>query len=324
MASWGMHRIAGAVGLMLSSMCASLGAQTYPAKPVRIIVPFAPGGGTDILARFVAQQLTVSLRSPFLVENKPGAGGRIGIEAGVKAAPDGYTLLMISSSYSVNPAVYKLSFDPVSDITAVIQISQGPQLLVANPQLGVNSLPELIAMAKQRPGSITFASSGTGSITQVAMELICLRAGVKMTHVPYKGTGPALSDTLAGYTDVFLSAPSALLPHVKDGRLRALAVTSRRRAAALPDVPTVEESGLPGFETILWHGIIGPKGMPREIVEQLNAGIGMLLTKKETVERLHSEAAEPAGGTPEAFLDRIRSEVALWRKVVAQSGIRAE
>ena len=319
-----MHRIARAIGLVLTLTCAPLAAQTYPAKPVRIIVPFAPGGGTDIMARLVAQELTVSLGKPFFVENKPGAGGLIGIEAGVKAAPDGYTLLIVSSSYSVNPALYKLDFDPISDITAIIEISQGPQLLVANPRLGVNSLRELIAMAKQRPGRITFASSGPGSITQVGMELICLMADMKMTHIPYKGTGPALSDTIAGQTDVFLSAPSALLPHVRAGRLRALAVTSGRRAEALPEVPTVAEAGLPGFETVLWHGLIAPKGLPRGIVEQLHAGVSMLLTKKEAIEHLRSDTAEPAGGTPDEFLDRITSDIALWRKVVAESGIHAE
>lgn len=319
-----LHRIAHAVGLILGLTCATLGAQTYPAKPVRIIVPFAPGGGTDIIARLVAQQLTVSLGNPAFVENKPGAGGLIGVEAGIKAAPDGYTLLIVSSSYAVNPALYKLDFDPVSDITAIIQISQGPQLLVANPQLGVNSLRDLIAMAKQRPGSITFASSGPGSITHVGMELICLTAGIKLTHIPYKGTGPALNDTIAGQTNVFLSAPSALLPHVKAGRLRALAVTSSRRAAVLPGVPTVEESGLPGFETTLWHGLIGPKSLPPGIVERLHAAVSTLLTRKETIEHLHSDTAEPAGGTPDEFRDRIRSDIALWRKVVAESGIHAE
>lgn len=324
MTSQGMHRIASAIGLILALTGAPLAAQTYPAKPVRIIVPFAPGGGTDIMARLIAQELTVSLGKPFFVENKPGAGGLIGIEAGVKAAPDGYTLLIVSSSYSVNPALYKLDFDPIADITAIIEISQGPQLLVANPRLRVNSLRDLIAMAKQKPASITFASSGPGSITQVAMELICLMADMKMTHVPYKGTGPALSDTIAGQTDVFLSAPSALLPHVKAGRLRALAVTSGRRAAALPEVPTVAESGLPGFETVLWHGLIGPKGIPRGIVGQLHAHVGILLTRREAIEHLRSDTAEPAGGTPEEFLDRITSDIALWHKVVAESGIHVE
>lgn len=319
-----MHRIARAIGLTFALTCAPSGAQPYPAKPVRIIVPFAPGGGTDIMARLVAQQLTASLGSPFFVENKPGAGGLIGIEAGVKAAPDGYTLMIVSSSYPVNAALRKLDFDPISDITAIIQISQGPQLLVANPQLGANSLRDLIAMAKQKPGVITFASSGPGTITHIGMELVCLMADMKMTHVPYKGTGPALSDTIAGHVDVFLSAPSALLPHVKAGRLRALAVTSRTRADVLPEVPTVEESGLPGFETTLWHGLIGPKGLPGGMVEQLHAAVSMLLTRNEAIENLHSDAAAPAGGTPEDFLDRIKSDIALWRNVVAKSGIHTE
>lgn len=324
MTSCGMHRIARAIGLMLALACAPAGAQPYPAKPVRIIVPFAPGGGTDIMARLVAQQLTASLGNAFVVENKPGAGGLMGIEAGVRAAPDGYTLLLVSSSYSVNAALYKLDFDPISDITAIIQFSQGPQLLVANPKLGAKSLGDLVAMAKQRPGRITFASSGPGSITQVAMELICLMADVKMTHVPYKGTGPALSDTIAGHVDVFLSAPSALLPHVRAGRLRALAVTSRQRAEALPEVPTVEESGLPRYETILWHGLIGPKGMPREMVQRLNGAVGALLTRNDAIEHLRQDAAAPAGGTPDDFLDRIKGDIALWREVVAKSGIHAE
>ena len=276
------------------------------------------------MARFVAQRLTASSGSPFIVDNKPGAGGLIGIEAGVKSAPDGYTLVMVSSSYSVNPALYKLNFDPVADITPVIQLSQGPDLLVVNPALPVSSLQELVALAKQRPGAISFASSGQGSITHVAMELLCSLSAIKMMHVPYKGTGPALSDTVAGHADVFLSAPSALLPYVKSGRLRALAVTTRMRTPALPDVPTVEETGFPGFEAILWHGLIGPKGIPQKIVDRLHADVSRLLVSKDAVEHLRNDASAPAGGTPEQFLDQIRKEIALWRKVVEESGIKAQ
>jgi tripartite-type tricarboxylate transporter receptor subunit TctC len=276
------------------------------------------------MARFVAQRLTASSGSPFVVDNKPGAGGLIGIEAGVKSAPDGYTLVMVSSSYSVNPALYKLNFDPVADITPVIQLSQGPQLLVVNPALPASSLQELVALAKQRPGAISFASSGQGSITHVAMELLCSLSAIKMMHVPYKGTGPALSDTVAGHADVFLSAPSALLPYVKSGRLRALAVTTRMRTPALPDVPTVEETGFPGFEMILWHGLIGPKGIPQKIVDRLHADVSRLLVSKDAVEHLRNDASAPAGGTPEQFLDQIRKEIALWRKVVEESGIKAQ
>ena len=276
------------------------------------------------MARFVAQRLTASSGSPFVVDNKPGAGGLIGIEAGVKSAPDGYTLVMVSSSYSVNPALYKLNFDPVADITPVIQLSQGPDLLVVNPALPVSSLQELVALAKQRPGAISFASSGQGSITHVAMELLCSLSAIKMMHVPYKGTGPALSDTVAGHADVFLSAPSALLPYVKSGRLRALAVTTRMRTPALPDVPTVEETGFPGFEAILWHGLIGPKGIPQKIIDRLHADVSRLLVSKDAVEHLRNDASAPAGGTPEQFLDQIRKEIALWRKVVEESGIKAQ
>ena len=276
------------------------------------------------MARFVAQRLTALSGSPFIVDNKPGAGGLIGIEAGVKSAPDGYTLVMVSSSYSVNPALYKLNFDPVADITPVIQLSQGPQLLVVNPALPASSLQELVALAKQRPGAISFASSGQGSITHVAMELLCSLSAIKMMHVPYKGTGPALSDTVAGHADVFLSAPSALLPYVKSGRLRALAVTTRMRTPALPDVPTVEETGFPGFEMILWHGLIGPKGIPQKIVDRLHADVSRVLVSKDAVEHLRNDASAPAGGTPEQFLDQIRKEIARWRKVVEEFGIKAQ
>lgn len=318
------YAIAGLIGLLLCLACSFAHAQPYPIKPVRIIVPFAPGGGTDLMARFIAQRLAAATGGSFFVDNKPGAGGLIGIETGVKSAPDGYTLLVVSSSYSVNPALYKLAFDPVADITPIVQISRGPQLLVVNPTLPANSLQELIALAKQRPGAITFASSGQGSITHVATELLCSLSGMKMTHIPYKGTGPALTDTVAGHADVFLSSPSALLPYVKSGRLRALAVTTRTRAPALPDVPTVEESGFPGFESILWHGLIGPKGIPRAIVERLHADLSAILASKDAAEHLRNDAAVPAGGTPEQFLDQIRKEIILWRKVAEDSGIHAQ
>jgi tripartite-type tricarboxylate transporter receptor subunit TctC len=316
--------VAALIGLLAAVVCSLARPQAYPAKPVRIIVPFAPGGGTDLMARFIAQRLAAASAGSFFVDNKPGAGGLIGIESGVKAAPDGYTLLVVSSSYSVNPALYKLGFDPVADITPIIQISRGPQLLVVHPALPVNSLQELIALAKQRPGAISFASAGQGSITHVATELLCSLTGMKMTHVPYKGTGPALTDTVAGHTDVFLSAPSALLPYVKSGRLRALAVTTRTRAAALPDVPTIEESGFPGFETILWHGLIGPKGIPQNIVEQLRAEVNAILGTKEAAEHLRDDAAVPAGGSAEQFRDQIRNEILLWHKVAEDAGIHAQ
>lgn len=299
-------------------------AQQYPTKPVRIIVPFAPGGGSDFIARFIAQRLGAGLGQQAIVENKPGAGGMLGIEAGVKSPPDGYTLTLIASSYTVNPSIYKFSFDPVSDITPIIQLSQGPLLVVVRPSLPVKSTQELIALAKTKPGQINFASSGQGSVIHMATELFQSMAGIKMNHIPYKGTGPALTDTIGGQTDVFFSSTATAMPHVQSGKLRAIAVTSAKRIAALPNVPTVAESGLPGYEVTLWHGLIGPKGLPRPIVERLNGEATKALKLKETAAQLQNDGVAPAGGTPEQFLARIKKEIGVWRKVAAAAGVKAE
>ena len=299
-------------------------AQNYPAKPVRIIVPFAPGGGSDFIGRFIAQRLTDSLGKQVIVENKPGAGGVLGIEQGVKSAPDGYTLVLIASSYTVNPAIYKLSFDPVGDITPIIQLSQGPLLVVVRPSLPAKNLKELIALAKSKPGQINFASSGQGSVIHLATELFDTMAGVKMNHIPYKGTGPALTDTIGGQTDVFFSSTATAMPHVQAGKLRALAVTTAKRIPALPDVPTVAEAGVPGYDVVLWHGLIGPKGMPKEIVARVNAEAMKALKLKETAQQLQNDGVAPAGGTPEEFGATIKKEIAMWRKVVTDAGVKVE
>ncbi len=298
-------------------------AQDWPTKPVKIVVPFAPGGGSDFIARYVAKRLTDELKQPFIVENKPGAGGNIGTEQGIKAPPDGYTLTLIASSYTVNPSVYKLNFDPVADITPIIQISQGPLIVVVTPSLPVKTLQELIAFSKAKPNEVNFASSGQGSIIHAATEMFNLRAGTKMTHVPYKGSGPALTDTLAGTTQVFFSSASTIMPQVQAGKLRAIAVTTPKRIAALPNVPTVAESGVPGYEVTLWHGLIGPKGMPPAIVDKINATVGGALKLKETEEKLQSDGVSPAGGSPQQFAAVIKSEIELWRKVVADANITA-
>src|SRR5256714_230848 len=261
-------------------------AQQYPAKPVRIIVPFAPGGGSDFIARFRARRLTGGLGKQVIVENKPGAGGVLGIEQGIKAPADGYTLTLIASSYTVNPSIYKLNFDPVSDITPIIQMSQGPLLVVVRPSLPVNSIKDLIGLAKAKPGQVNFASSGQGSVIHLATELFASMAGVKMNHIPYKGTGPALTDTLGGQTDVFFSSTATAMPHVQSGKLRAVAVTTAKRIPALPKVPTIAESGVPGYDVPLWHGIIGPKGLPRAVVDRLNSEVTKALKLKETADQL--------------------------------------
>jgi len=309
---------------LLASFALPVQAQQYPSKPVRIVVPFAPGGGSDFIARFMAQRLTETLGSQVIVENKPGAGGVLGIELGVKSPADGYTLTLIASSYTVNPSIYKLNFDPVADITPIIQLSQGPLLVVVSPGVPVKTIKELIALAKSKPGEVTFASSGQGSVIHLATELFDTMAGIKMNHIPYKGTGPALTDTLAGQTNVFFSSTANAMPHVKGGKLRAIAVTTAKRIPALPEVPTIAESGVPGYDVVLWHGLIGPKGLPRAVVDRINAEVTKSLKLKETAEQLQNDGVAPAGGTPEQFAAQIKKEIGVWKKVAADAGVKAE
>jgi tripartite-type tricarboxylate transporter receptor subunit TctC len=317
-----MRRLCASFALGLAAAGAL--AQPYPAKPVRIIVPFAPGGGNDFIARFMAQRLSAALPQQFVVENRAGAGGMIGVEAGVKAPPDGYTLTLVSNSYTVNPSLYKLRFDPLADITPVIQISSGPYIVVVHPSLPVTSIRELVALAKSDTGRVFFASSGQGSVGHLATELFASMAGFKLNHVPYKGTGPALTDTIGGQTNALLGSTASTLPHVRSGRLRALAVTSSTRLASEPDIPSVAEVGVPGYESVLWHGLIGPKGMPRPVVERLNAEVSKVLQLRETGEQLQNDGVSPAGGTPEQFLATIRKEIEVWRRVVNEAGVKAE
>jgi tripartite-type tricarboxylate transporter receptor subunit TctC len=299
-------------------------AQTYPAKPVRIIVPFAPGGGSDFIGRFIAQRLSATIGSQVIVENKPGAGGVIGIEQGIKSAPDGYTFVLIASSYTVNPSVYKINFDPVADITPIIQASQGPLLIVANPSLPVKTVKDLIALAKAKPGDLNFASPGQGSVIHMATEYFASMVKIKMNHIPYKGTGPALTDTIAGQTSLLFSSTAAALPHVKSGRLKAIAVTTAKRIPALPEVPTVNESGLKGYEVVLWHGLIGPKGLPKAIVDRLNSEVTKVLRAKDSEEQLQNDGVSPAGGTPAQFAAQIKKEIGIWKKVAADAGVKVE
>jgi tripartite-type tricarboxylate transporter receptor subunit TctC len=319
-----MKLVLGALALGVAALATPATAQQYPAKPVRIVVPFAPGGGSDFIARFMAQRLTESLGKQVIVENKPGAGGVIGIEAGIKSPPDGYTLTLIASSYTVNPSVYKLNFDPVSDITPIIQMSQGPLLVVVPPALPVKATRDLIALARSKPGQVNFASSGQGSVIHMATELFQTMAGVKMNHIPYKGTGPALTDTLGGQVDVFFSSIASAMPHVQSGKLRAVAVTTAKRIPALPDVPTIAESGVPGYDVVLWHGLIGPKGLPQPIVERINADVTKALKLKETADQLQNDGVSPAGGSPAQFGAQIEKEIKIWRKVAADAGVKAE
>jgi tripartite-type tricarboxylate transporter receptor subunit TctC len=298
-------------------------AQPYPAKPIRFIAPFAPGGGTDFIARVVAQRLSEALKQPVIVENRPGAGGTLGAEIGAKAPPDGYTFTVAAGSYAVNPSIYKLAFDPITDVTPVVQFSQGPFVIVSHPSLPAKTVKELVALARAKPGALNYASSGQGSIVHLATELFCMMANVKMTHVPYKGTGPAITDTVAGHTQLLWGSAAAAVPQVRSGKLRPIAVTSLQRLPALPEVPTVDGSGLKGYDVINWHGLLGPRGLPRPIVERINSEVNQILKAKDMEEKLAADGVFAAGGTPEQFAAFIQRNIELWRKVVERAGIKA-
>ena len=299
-------------------------AQQYPTKTIKIIAPFAPGGGTDFIARMVAQKLGERLGQSVIVDNRPGAGGNLGAEIAVRAAPDGYTLLLIAGSYTVNPSLYKLSFDPINDISPIIQLSQGPFIVAVHPSFPAKNVKELIAEIKKNPDKYSYGSAGSGSITHIATEYFFDLAGVKMVHVPYKGSGPALNDTIAGNVQLLFGTVATTLPFVKAGRLHGLAVTTTQRIAALPDVPTVRESGLPAYEVILWHGLVGPKGMPKAIVDKLNKEVNEVLQAKEMEEKLSTDGVSAAGGTSEQFAKLIKADIERWQKVVVKAKVTVD
>jgi tripartite-type tricarboxylate transporter receptor subunit TctC len=309
-----------AVALMASSFAQA----SYPDKPIRIIVTFVAGGGADVLARYMAKEMTEVLGQPVVVENRTGAGGLIGVEAGLAAPPDGYTLTLISSSYTVNPSLYKLKFDPLQDVTPIVRVSAGPMLAVTSPKSGIKTVAELIAAAKKSPGVINFASSGQGSVIHLANELFNQRAEIKMTHIPYKGGGNALVDLMANQVDLYFAATASALPHVRTGKINAVAVTTPNRIQALPNVPTIAESGFPGYEATLWYGLIGPKGMPEDIVQKLNVVVNDILKKPAAREKIQADGAEPAGGSSVEFRDTIGREIKIWGKVVRDIGIQPQ
>ena len=312
--------------LALSAACGMTiaTAQSFPSKSIRLIVPFPPGGGSDIIARVSAQKLSAAVGQPVVVDNRPGAGGTLGIELGMKTPADGYTLMLAAGSYAVNPSIYKLSFDPVNDITAVIQLSQGPFLLAVHPSLPVRTLKELITLAKARPGQLSYASSGTGSGVHLASELFLERAGIRILGVPYKGTGPALNDTVAGHVQLLWGSVASTLPQVKAGRLRGVAVSTAKRIRAAPEIPSVEESGFKDYDVVLWHGLIAPKGLPTSIVSRINADLNNALREKDMEDRLAADGVAPAGGTPAQFLTEIKKGIDMWSGVVRRLGLKAE
>jgi len=312
------------VALVFAAGLAVAQAPAYPVKSVRLLVPSSPGGGTDILARVLAQKMSETFGQQFVVENRPGAGQVIGIEAVARSAPDGYTLLMAASAIVINEVLYaKPPYDTLRDFAPVTLGASLPNILVVHPALPVKSVRELIVLAKTRAGQLNYSSAGSGTSPHLSMELFRLMAGITLTHIPYKGSGPATVDLLAG--QVQLSMPNVLtaLPHIKGGKLRGLGVTSGKRATGLPDIPAIAET-LPGYEAIQWYGILAPAGTTRDIVGKLQAEIARILVLPEVRDRLAADGADAVGSRPDEFAAYIRAELAKWGKVVKTGGIKLE
>ncbi|MFO1324915.1 MAG: tripartite tricarboxylate transporter substrate binding protein [Burkholderiales bacterium] len=301
-------------------------APAWPSRPLRMVVPFPPAGATDILGRTLAQKLSEALGQPVVVENKPGAGGSIGSDAVAKAPPDGYTLLMATTStHSVGPSLNpKLPYNAERDFTPVVWVANATNILLVTPALPVKNTAELVAYAKANPGKVNYASSGNGTIVHLTAELFASTAGVSLTHVPYKGTALAVTDLMNGQVSILFDSLVSGMPHVKSGKLKALGVTGAKRSALVPDLPTIAESGVPGFVSDTWFGVFVPAGTPREIVQRLNAEINRILAMPDFREKLETLGAEPVGGTPEQFAAEVRSETAKWARVIREAGIKLE
>ncbi len=310
--------------ILLLAPCAAW-AQIYPAKPVRMLIGFAPGGGADIVARGLTPRLVEALGQQIIVDNRPGANGMIAAEIAAKAPPDGYTLLIAPGNYAFAPAMYaKLTFDMATAFAPVSQLAETPLLVVVHPSLPVKSIPQLVTLAKSRPGQLAYASGGIGGSAHLATELFRTLTQVDMVHVPYKGTGAAISDLIGGQVQLCICTLPSVLPHVKSGRLRALAVTTTRRTSAAPDTPTVAEAGVAGYEVSQWYGLLAPTGTPATIIERLNAEIGKALKHPETRSRLQAEGAEPVGSSPQEFGAFFKAEITKWTQILQKAGIRAD
>lgn len=324
-----MRRLAAAALVLALTWTLGAGlaaAQSFPTKPVRMIVAFPPGGGTDIVARIVSQKLTEMWGQQVIVDNRAGAAGTIGTDLAAKAAPDGYTLFMgTMGNLTANTVLYKnLPFEVGRDLTPVTLVVAVNFVMVAHPSLPARTVQEVIALAKDKPGQINYASSGSGGAPHLGAELFKSMTGVSLTHVPYKGSGPSFADLLGGQVSLTFDSLAQALPYIKSGRLRALAVTGPKRASMLPDVPTVAEAGVPGYELTNWFGLVTRAGTPREIVHRVNAGVVKVLQMPDVRERLLGMALDPVGNTPEQFGAFIKSETAKWAKVIKEAGITAE
>jgi tripartite-type tricarboxylate transporter receptor subunit TctC len=310
--------------LLLLALCHPALAQ-YPNRPLKLIVPFPPAGATDIVGRIVAQKLGEQMGQPVVVENKPGAGGSIGSDLAAKSAPDGYTLLMATSStHSIGPVLQKLPYDPIRDFAPITHVANVPNVLVVSPVLPVNSVQELIAYAKARPGQLNFASSGVGTIVHLNGELFKMLAGVDLVHVPYKGTALSIPDVANGSVAMLFDSLASVQPHIKAGRVRPLAVNAQRRSALMPEVPTLAEAGMPAFDRYTWFGMFAPAGTPKDIVARVNAEVATALKAPDLLERFAAAGAEAVGSTPEQFVERIKSDAAKWAEVIRAANVKVQ
>ena len=316
-----MKKLLALVAFSFASVCC---AQTYPSKPIRLVVPFPPGGSNDIVARMLATQLAGPLGQSVVIENKGGAGGVLGTDGAAKAAPDGYTLLLISVAYAFAPALYKtLPYDPATAFAPITIVGRGPSALTVHPSVPANTVAELIALAKKNPGKLNYASAGVGSFQHLSAALFMVQAGIDVVHIPYKGGGPAMADVMGGQAQIVMPSLIQVVPHIKSGRLKALGTSGARRSPQLPDVPAIAET-LPGYESQNWWGVLAPAGTPQPVLERLYGAMTEVLQSKETGKRMESEGAETVRMTPAEFGRFISAELAKWGKVARDVGIQAE
>ena len=311
------------LGIVLGSP--AFAQDAWPTKPLRLILPFPPGGGTDILGRLIAERLSAGLGQAVIAENRGGAGGNVGAEAAARSAPDGYALVLVAPSLAISPSLYsKINYDPVKDFAPISLVATVPNVMVTQPALPAQNLVEFIQYARAKPGALNFGSGGAGTSNHLAGELFNIVTGVKLVHVPYKGVNLAMQDVLAGHVHlVFIGIPAAA-PHVKSGKLRALAVVAPRRSPALPDVPTVSEAGLHNFDVTTWYGILAPAGTPKNIITRLNGELVKIMNSPEMKEKLAATGTDPLTSTPDEFADYIKREMAKWADVIKRAGVKAD
>ena len=298
-------------------------AQHYPARPVRLIVPAPPGGGLDIVARTLAQKLAEPFKQSVVVDNRPGAGGSVGVETVVRASPDGYTLMLVSAGYAANAAIYKLPYDPLNDVTPVVLIGETGYVMALNAALPIQTIKELIAHDKANPGKLNYGSGGSGGSNHLVTEYFNQMAGSKITHVPYKGMGPALNELIGGQIQLVIGVMVQMIPHVRSNRVRGLAVTTAKRSSAVPELPTVGET-VPGYEAVSWNAVLGPKALPRDVVARWNSEVNRILLMNDVKERLANDGMVAVGGPPDRVAEVLKRDIAKWQRVVKTAGIRTE